>query len=213
MLKEVLDVPGMREALRGKLLISILAGCPVEQIENILYPDYSILTENRCRVVRAMPNTAAMVQESMTIIGTSSPPLPSEWDKLLTWIFTRIGQVVRLPPANMDACTSLAGSGPGFMALVLEGLADDGVAMGLPRAEAQLMAAQVMRGTSALVLNGEHPSLLKEKVCTPGGCAVGGLLVLEENAVRGSIARSVREATVIASQLGQGVKNVNGTWF
>lgn len=211
MLKEVLDVPGMREALKGKLLISILAGCPVEQIEGVLYPDDSIPTEDRCRVVRAMPNTAAMVRESMTIIETSSPPLPDKWDKLLTWIFTRVGQVSRLPPDNMDACTSLAGSGPGFMALVLEGLADGGVAMGLPRAEAQLMAAQVMRGTSAMVLDGEHPSLLREQICTPGGCTMGGLLVLEENAVKGSIARSVREATVIASQLGQGVKNVNGT--
>ena len=75
------------------------------------------------------------------------------------------------------------------------------------------MAAQVMRGTSAMVQNGEHPALLRENVCTPGGCTVGGLLVLEENAVRGSLARSVREATVVASQLGQGVKNVNGTRF
>ncbi|EYE97689.1 pyrroline-5-carboxylate reductase family protein [Aspergillus ruber CBS 135680] len=211
MLKEILDVPGMRKALKGKLLISILAGCPVDQIEAVLYPDDSIPTEDRCRVVRAMPNTAAMIRESMTTIETSSPPLPDKWDKLLTWIFTRVGQVSRLPPDNMDACTSLAGSGPGFVALVLEGLADGGVAMGLPRAEAQLMAAQVMRGTSAMVLDGEHPSLLREQICTPGGCTVGGLMVLEENAVRGSIARSIREATVIASQLGQGVKNVNGT--
>lgn len=62
-----------------------------------------------------------------------------------------------------------------------------------------------------MVLDGEHPSLLREQVCTPGGCTMGGLLVLEENAVRGSIARSVREATVIASELGEGIKNVNGT--
>lgn len=135
----------MREALKGKLLISILAGCPVEQIESALYPNDSTSTEDRCRVVRAMPNTAAIVRESMTIIETSSP-LPDKWEKLLTWIFTRVGQVACLPPDNMDACTSLAGSGPGFMALVLEGLADGGVAMGLPRAEAQLMASQVMRG-------------------------------------------------------------------
>lgn len=201
----------MREALKGKLLISILAGCTVEQIESILYPDDSVPTEDRCRVVRAMPNTAASVRESMTIIETSSPPLPDRWDKLLTWIFTRVGHVSRLPPDNMDACSSLAGSGPGFMALVLEGLADGGVAMGVPRAEAQIMAAQVMRGMSTMVLDGEHPSLLKEQICTPGGCTVGGLLVLEENGVRGSIARSVRDAAVIASQLGQGVKNVNGT--
>ena len=213
MVNDLLDVPGMREALKGKLLISILAGVPVEQIENALYPDGSIPAEDRCRIIRAMPNTAAIVRESMTIIETPSPPLPSEWEKLANWIFTRIGRVTHLPPSNMDACTSLAGSGPGFMALVLEGITDGGVAMGLPRAEAQVMAAQVMRGTSAMVQNGEHPALLRENVCTPGGCTVGGLLVLEENAVRGSLARSVREATVVASQLGQGVMNVNGTRF
>lgn len=213
MVNELLGASGMREALKGKLLISILAGVPVEQIENALYPDGSIPVEDRCRIIRAMPNTAAIVRESMTIIETPSPPLPSEWEKLVNWIFTRIGRVTHLPPSNMDACTSLAGSGPGFMALVLEGITDGGVAMGLPRAEAQVMAAQVMRGTSAMVQNGEHPALLRENVCTPGGCTVGGLLVLEENAVRGSLARSVREATVVASQLGQGVKNVNGTRF
>lgn len=212
MLKEALEIRGMRDALKGKLLISILAGVTVEQIENTLYPVGSTPTAERCRVVRAMPNTAAVVQESMTVIGTSSPPLPADLDKLVSWIFTRIGRVVYLPPSNMDACTSLAGSGPGFAALLIEGLAEGGVAMGLPRAEAQLMATQVMRGTSAMILDGgEHPSLLRENVCTPGGCTVGGLLVLEENAVRGSLARAVREATVIASQLGQGVQNVNGT--
>ncbi|KAJ9290273.1 hypothetical protein DTO021C3_2272 [Paecilomyces variotii] len=213
MVKDILDVPGMREALKGKLLISILAGVPEKQIEDVLYPDDSIPAENRCRVVRAMPNTAAFVRESMTVIGIQNPPLPYDLNKLVTWIFTRIGRVVQLPPSNMDACTALAGSSPALLALALEGIADGAVAMGIPRAEAQLMAAQVMKGTAGLVLNGEHPAILKEKVSSPGGCTIGGLLVLEENAVRGSYARSIREATVVASQLGQGVKNVNGTRF
>lgn len=214
-MSEILQAPGIREALKGKLLISILAGPTVEQIEEVLYPAGSATPpEERCRVVRAMPNAAAMVRESMTIIGTVSPPLPDQWAKLVSWIFTRIGQVVHLPPSNMDACTSLAGSGPGFAALVIEGLAEGGVAMGIPRPEAQLMATQVMRGTAAMVLDGgDPPALLREKICTPGGCTVGGLLLLEETAVRANLARAVREATVIASQLGQGVQNVNGTRF
>ena len=99
------------------------------------------------------------------------------------------------------------------MALVLEAVADGAVAMGMPRAEAQLMAAQVMRGTAGMVLDGEHPALIREKVSTPGGCTIGGLLVLEEGRVRGTLARSVREATVVASQLGQGIQGVNGTRF
>ena len=99
------------------------------------------------------------------------------------------------------------------MALVLEAMADGAVAMGLPRAEAQTMAAYTMRGTAALVLSGEHPAVLKDKVSSPGGCTIGGLMVLEEGAVRGKIARAVREATVVASQLGKGVTGVNGTRF
>jgi len=97
------------------------------------------------------------------------------------------------------------------MALILEALADGGVAMGLPRAEAQMMSAQVMAGTAGLVAAGEHPAILRDKVSTPGGCTIGGLLTLEEGRVRGSVARAVREATVVASQLGKGVVGVNGT--
>jgi pyrroline-5-carboxylate reductase len=93
--------------------------------------------------------------------------------------------------------------------------------MGVPRAEAQLMAAQVLVGTGALVMSGEHPAILRDKVSTPGGCTIGGLLVLEEGRVRWSeegrvrwsVARAVREATVVAGQLGKGVVGVNGTRF
>ena len=218
---DILGVDGMREALNGKLLISILAGVPVSQIEDILYgvprsddrrPEEE-KEEGRCRIVRVMPNTASLVREGMTVIATSTPPLPSTLNALVTWIFSRIGRVVHLPPSLMDASTALCGSGPAFMALVLEAIADGAVAMGLPRAEAQLMAAQTMRGTAGLVLNGEHPALVREKVSTPGGCTIGGLLVLEEGRVRGTVARAVREATVVASQLGKGVQGVNGTRF
>lgn len=111
----------------------------------------------------------------------------------------------------MDVSTALCGSGPAFLALFLEAMADGAVAMGLPRAEAQLMAAQTMRGTAGLVLNGDHPAIIREKVSTPGGCTIGGLLVLEEGTVRGTVSRSIREATVVASQLGKGVSGVNGT--
>lgn len=209
MFKDVLGAPGMKEALAGKLLISILAGVTGPQIEKFLYPQETPAAS--CRVVRAMPNTASAVRQSMTVIATSTPPLPHEQQSLVTWIFSRIGKVVHLPPASMDASTALCGSGPAFMALILEALADGGVAMGLPRAEAQMMSAQVMAGTAGLVAAGEHPAILRDKVSTPGGCTIGGLLTLEEGRVRGSVARAVREATVVASQLGKGVVGVNGT--
>lgn len=207
MVSELLSEAGMADALAGKLLISICAGVTESQIQKLLPQDSHTL------VVRAMPNTASLIRESMTVIGTSSPPLPAETSGLVTWIFRRIGDVIHLPPTTMDACTALCGSGPAFFALMLEAAIDGAVAMGLPRAEAQRMAAQTMRGTAGLVLNGDHPALLRDKVSTPGGCTIGGLLVLEEGRVRGTVARAVREATVVASQLGKGVQGVNGTRF
>jgi pyrroline-5-carboxylate reductase len=216
MVQDILSVPGMKEALKGKLLLSICAGVPVSQIEEALYGEVSTgdpVSEGKCRVVRAMPNTASGIRESMTVIATSVPPLPADTSALVTWIFKRIGDVVHLPASTMDASTALCGSGPAFFALMLEATIDGAVAMGLPRAEAQRMAAQTMRGAAGLVLAGEHPALLRDKVSTPGGCTIGGLLVLEEGRVRGTVARAVREATVVASQLGKGVQGVNGTRF
>lgn len=219
-LSAVLEEKGMREALKGKLLISILAGVPVSQIEDTIYGKGSSdslpldpAADGRCRIVRVMPNTAALIRQSMTVIATSTPPLPSHLSSLVTWMFTRIGRVTHLPASQMDACTALCGSGPATFALVLEAIADGAVAMGLPRAEAQFMAAQTMKGCAGLVLNGEHPAMVREKVSTPGGCTIGGLLVLEEGSLRGTVARSVREATVVASQLGRGMQGVNGTRF
>lgn len=217
LLAPVLREPGMAAALRGKLLISILAGVPVAQIEQVLSQCEREVSDQEFdqpfRVVRVMPNTAAFIRESMTVIATSTPPLPGPLDAIVTWIFTRIGRVVRLPPAAMDVSTALCGAGPAFFALVLEAMADGAVAMGLPRDEAREMAAQTMKGCAGMVLNGEHPAMLREKVSTPGGCTIGGLLVLEEGRVRGTMARGVREATVVAAQLGKGVQGVNGTRF
>lgn len=207
--QDILGEAGMRDALRGKLLISILAGVKQEQIEAFLYPDGA--PADACRVVRVMPNTASFVRESMSVIQKTAPPLSAAQHELVTFIFNAIGRTVTLPAAQMDVSTALCGSGPAFFALMLEAAADGAVAMGLPRAEAQLMAAQTMRGTTGLVLNGEHPAILRDKVSTPGGCTIGGLLVLEEGTVRGAVARAIREATVVASQLGQGAQNVNGT--
>lgn len=206
----ILGAEGMREALSGKLLISILAGVPAEQLEEFLYPA-SEKWENKCTIVRAMPNTAASVGESMTIIANKTPPLPEDSMKLVDWIFGRVGKVVHQNPNLIDASTALCGSGPAFCALMLEALADGGVAMGIPRADAQRMAAQTMRGTTGMVLAGEHPAILRDKVSSPGGCTIGGLLVLEEKGVRGAVSRAVREATVVASQLGKGIQGVNGT--
>ncbi|KAL8946494.1 MAG: hypothetical protein Q9222_007120 [Ikaeria aurantiellina] len=209
----ILRQPGMQEALRGKLLVSILAGTPVESLEHNTYGlgDFAIeALEDRCRMVRVMPNTASLIRSSMSVIADPDPPLSPAQSSLVTWILTRIGRVVHLPPYMMDAATALCGSGPAFFALILEAMADGAVAMGLPRAEAQMMAAQTMKGTAEMVQNGQHPALLREQVCTPGGCTAGGLQVLEDGRVRASVATGVKTASVAASRLGRGEKGVNG---
>ncbi|KAK1831760.1 putative pyrroline-5-carboxylate reductase [Podospora conica] len=200
---EILSAPGIAAALTSKTLISILAGVTTAQLTALVPPSV--------RVIRAMPNTASVIRESMTVLAT---PLPDAATAAVAeWIFSQVGAVVQLPASSMDASTALCGSGPAFFALVLEAAVDGAVAMGLPRAEAQRMAAQTMKGAAAMVLGGEHPALLREKVTTPGGCTIGGLLVLEEGRVRGTVARAVREATVVAGELGKGVQGVNGTRF
>ncbi|PFH60872.1 hypothetical protein XA68_10185 [Ophiocordyceps unilateralis] len=211
MVDKVLGEPGMAEALRGKLLISICAGISVEHIRTALYGDSGHGSREACRFVRAMCNTAALIRESMTVIGIGDPPLSPTDNKLVTWIFKRVGDVVHLPDSAMDISTAIVGSAPAMFALMLEAAVDGAVAMGLARADAQKMATQAMRGATGLIQAGEHPTRLREKVSTPGGCTIGGLLVLEEGAVRGTVSRAIRETTCIASQLGQGVQGVNGT--
>lgn len=120
----------------------------------------------------------------------------------------------------MDAATALAGSGPAFCLLMLEGLIDGAVAMGIPRKDATTMAAQTMKGAALGVMGGEygddeyysgtHLTILRNQVTTPGGCTMAGLMTLEEEGVRGSIARCINRTTVVASQLGNGAKNANG---
>lgn len=216
MVEDILSESGMREALEGKLLISICAGVSVQQIDTILYGSLSQPAgtgTTKSLIVRAMPNTASGIRESMTVIAKSVPEIPVEASAVVEWIFERIGKIAHLPASNMDVSTALCGSGPAFFALMLEAAIDGAVAMGMPRAEALKMAAQTMKGTACMVLEGEHPAILRDKVTTPGGCTIGGLLVLEEGRVRGTVARAVREATVVASQLGKGVQGVNGTRF
>ncbi|UKZ51944.1 hypothetical protein TrVGV298_005711 [Trichoderma virens] len=135
MVKEILGAPGMAKALHGKLLISVCAGITVEQLEIALHgavPSKDPEEDGRCRIVRAMCNTAALIRESMTVISATEPPLPQETETLVTWIFKRVGDVVYLPARYMNASTALCGSGPAFYSLFLEAAIEGAVAMGLP---------------------------------------------------------------------------------
>ncbi|RKF53947.1 Pyrroline-5-carboxylate reductase [Erysiphe neolycopersici] len=193
MVSNILSLSGMSDAINGKILISICAGVTTGQIKDYL--------NSECSIIRVMPNVAASVKQSMTVIS-SEASLSSEVSSVITWIFSNIGKVIYLPSSLMDTATALSGSGPGFFALLLESAVDGALAMGMSRDVATQIAAQTMKGTAELILTGEHPAILKDKVSSPGGCTVGGLAVLEDGAVRGHVAKAIREASVIASKLG-----------
>lgn len=197
MVEEILTRPGIEDVCGGKVFISVCAGVSTKQIHDYL-PSLPL-----CTVVRAMPNTASQIHESMTVIESPHPPLNADLTSSITWIFSQIGSVTHLPSYQMSNATALCGSGPAFFALVLEAAIDGAVAMGLARHEAVRMAAQTMKGTAELVLQGEHPALLKDKVTSPGGCTIRALSVLEEGGVRGYMAKAIREAAIIAGTLGK----------
>lgn len=216
----MLSAAGIRHALAGKLLISVVGGVSESQLHDIIYSDddgdgdgddYAEAEKKsgKCTIVRAVPNLAAAVRESMTTLAISDPPLPEDWEELVTYIFTKVGKVVRLPASAMDAATALCGAGPAFCALMAESMAAGAIAQGVPREAACTMTAQVLRGTSSLLQGGMHPAIVRDSVSTPDGAAIGGLLVLEEGGIRGTIARAIREATNRASQKVNGMRNCN----
>lgn len=211
-LESCLRDPALLKALRGKLLISILAGVTIPQIEEMLSPSRptkpaaktngSTHALAQTTIVRAMPNTASFVRSSTTVI-TSTHTAAASSLALVNYLFTTIGSVTHIPASQFDACTALCGSTPSFFALFLEGLLDGAVALGLKRSEAQVMAAETMKGAAMLMLEGESPERLKEKVATPGGSTIQGLLELERRAVRGVVADALVRCTVAAGGLGQ----------
>ncbi|KAL4067859.1 pyrroline-5-carboxylate reductase dimerization-domain-containing protein [Scleroderma yunnanense] len=197
----ILGEDGMKEALDGKLLISILAGVTIAQLKDLVLPT--------TKVVRAMPNTPCRIREGMTVVSNLPPPASdtddAELDRsIILKIFSSIGRCRFLEEKHFDACTALSGSGPAFACIFLEAMADGGVMMGLPRVEALELAAQTLQGAARMALQpGAHPAQIKDSVTTPGGCTIAGLLAMEDGKVRSTIARAIQIATERASELGQ----------
>jgi pyrroline-5-carboxylate reductase len=189
-----LDNEPIRTALADKLVISIAAGVRLAQLE-VWLP--------RSQLIRAMPNTPAVIGEGMTIIARGRGVSDAQ-AKVAEEIFCAVGRCTELDESNMDVITALNGSGPAFAYLVLEALADGAVMMGLRRDVAFNVAAQMLQGSARMVLeSGLHPAALKDQVTTPAGCTIAGLLTLEDGRIRSVLARAVEEATRVAGRLGQ----------
>lgn len=194
------DAPAVMATLRNAglrrdtLLISILAGVTTDRLEGLLG------TENP--VVRAMPNTPAIVGEGMTVICAGRTAGKAELERA-RHIFEAVGKCVAIDEIHFNAITALSGSGPAYQFLIMEALADAGVRVGLPRQLALTLVAQTALGAAKMVLSSErHPAALRDDVTTPAGCTIGGLLMLEDGRIRSVLARAVEEAARIAAHLG-----------
>jgi pyrroline-5-carboxylate reductase len=158
------------------------------------------------RVVRAMPNTPCLIRQGMTALAAGQHA--TEDDVLMAReIFSSMGRCVVVEEKHMDAITGLSASGPAYVYLIIESLAEAGVKMGLPRDLSTELSAQTLLGASAMVLHtGEHPAKLKDIVTTPAGCTIDGLLELEEGGLRVTLIKAVVRAGQRAREL---VENQN----
>ena len=182
-------------ALSGKLVVSIAAGVTSAWIRERVSAARGI--------VRAMPNTPALVREGVTALAYQ-PDLAADDVATVRAFFEAVGSVVPVEERLMDAVTELSGSGPAYVFVAIEALADGGVKMGLPRATAQLLAAQTVLGAARMVLErGEHPATLKDQVASPGGTTIAGLHQLEVGGMRGCLMAAVEAATKRSQELGR----------
>ncbi|MFQ5991008.1 MAG: pyrroline-5-carboxylate reductase [Nitrospiraceae bacterium] len=192
-LKSVLE--GIAPVVDGKLVISIAAGKTIQWIGERV--------PSGTRIVRVMPNTPALVREGMSVLAFG-PRVSDEERRLACTVFEAVGRVVTVEERLMDVVTGLSGSGPAYVFVAIEALADGGVKMGLPRAVAHVLAAQTVLGAARMVLEtGEHPARLKDRVASPGGTTIAGVHRLEQGRLRATLVSAVEAATKKSRELGE----------
>jgi pyrroline-5-carboxylate reductase len=178
-----------------KVVISIAAGVSTAKIESAF--------GKPVRVVRVMPNTPALVLAGAAglCVGSHATPVDLEVARVL---FDALGRTVVVAEYLMDAVTGLSGSGPAYIFVLIEALADGGVKMGLSREAALTLAAQTVYGSAKLLLEtGLHPGELKDRVTSPSGTTIAGLHALEARAFRGAVIDAVERATLRSRELGR----------
>jgi pyrroline-5-carboxylate reductase len=179
-----------------KLIISLAAGVSTATLRQHL--------PKGGRLIRVMPNTPALVLEGVTAIARAEGLEEGDLETAQE-LFGAVGRVVVLEEEALDAVTGLSGSGPAYVAIVIESLADGGVKMGLDRATAMILAAQTVLGSAKLILEtGAHPGQLKDMVASPGGTTIAGISALEEGGVRRTFISAVERATQRSRELGRG---------
>ncbi len=188
-----LVAPEVKEAVKGKLILSIMAGKSIAELE-------ALLGENQ-KIVRAMPNTPALVGEGITGYCPNRNVDPEDL-KLVGGILEAFSQAEQVPESLMSVVTSVSGSSPAYVYMFIEAMADAAVADGMPRAQAYHFAAQTVLGSAKMVLEtGIHPGQLKDMVCSPAGTTIEGVTKLEEKGFRTAVIEAVRACTAKADSM------------
>ena len=176
------------------VVVSIVAGLTLHNLAELT---------GTPRIVRVMPNTPCLVGRGVSVV-CRTPEVPAGDLARVLELLAAVGRVHEADETLMDAVTGLSGSGPGFVALLVEALADGGVKAGLPRSLALALATETLSGTAALLdQTGEHPAQIKDRVSSPGGTTIAGLAVLEQRGVRGALIDAVVTAAARARELGK----------
>ncbi|MCK5312119.1 MAG: pyrroline-5-carboxylate reductase [Desulfobacteraceae bacterium] len=180
----------------SKLVISIAAGVPLAAI--------ALGLSKELRLIRVMPNICAFVKESATAIAAGEYATKNDIE-LATAIFNSVGRTVFIQEnILMDAFTGLSGSGPAYIFIIVEAMADAGVKMGLSRKDSLFLSTQTVLGAAKLLLeSGEHPGQLKDRVASPGGTAIAGIHTLEQGGLRTTLINAIESATKRSEELGK----------
>ncbi|PYO62273.1 MAG: pyrroline-5-carboxylate reductase [Gemmatimonadetes bacterium] len=181
------------EVTPDKLLVSVAASVSTAYMEDVL--------QGPIPVVRAMPNTPCVVGAGMTGLCKGKHATQTQLETARQF-FDTVGRTVLVEEKHMDAVTGLSASGPAFVYIILESLAEAGVKVGLPRDAATLLSAQTLHGAARVALEtGDHPAQLKDAVTTPAGCTIDGIMELEDGKLRVTLIKAVVKATERAKEL------------
>jgi pyrroline-5-carboxylate reductase len=186
-----------RAGAKIPVVVSMAAGWSIPKIQALLAKEEGageVSPDPACPVIRIMPNTPALISRGMIALAPS-PEVPAERTAEVEKILGSAGLVDRVEERYLDAVTGLSGSGPAFVYLFIEALADGGVRAGLPRDKALRYAAQTVLGSAAMVQETRmHPGALKDMVCSPGGTTIAGIAALENGAFRAAVINAVEAA-------------------
>ncbi|CZR69348.1 related to pyrroline-5-carboxylate reductase [Phialocephala subalpina] len=199
----VLRNPGVKDALVGKLIISVLVGSPVHKLKAAIFgEEYSEKDYGSIYIKRAMMNIAAEFGASMTVIETI-PGIPEHFNEITDWIFLQCGKIQPVAPELYDIGGVMAGASGALLSVAFDGMLDGAVKEGLKRADAKKILTQALISLATLLENGEHPAMLREKFSSPKGTTIDGLVSLEEDRARWAFGRAVGAATKRSKEIGE----------